>query len=504
MAQTIFMIKKRRKRIAMKSSVPGKDDRMERIMQQLIALSKLDLDVRGKISEKGDELDAITAGLNTLGEELSFRIDFIKHNEQRINIILEILMKYNLMDFSQKAVLGKKGDEIDALSAGLNTLGEELAYSIESQNKYTSELEETNHKLEESEARYHLLVDEVLDYSIVRLDPNGLITTWNKGAEKIKQYKEEEVLGKHFSVFYTEEDVKKGLPEISLAEAKKEGRHIQTGWRIRKDKSVFWADIVTTALKDKKGKITGFVKITRDLTERKKTEIELKNKSLELERSNTELEQFAYVASHDLQEPLRMVNSYVQLLANRYKDKLDEDANDFINFAIDGSNRMRILINSLLEYSRINRVKPFETVHTNEVLKEVLVDLAGSIKENKAKITYTDLPEISGDSVLIGQVFQNLISNAIKFKGENAPIITISAKKRNGEFIFSVKDNGIGIKKEYAEKIFVIFQRLHGKHVYPGTGIGLAICKKIVERHGGKIWVESEPGKGSEFCFTLA
>jgi light-regulated signal transduction histidine kinase (bacteriophytochrome) len=204
-----------------------------------------------------------------------------------------------------------------------------------------------------------------------------------------------------------------------------------------------------------------------------------------------------------LQEPLRMITSYVQLLAKRYKDKLDDDANDFIEYAVDGSNRMRILISSLLEYSRVNRMKPFEKIDLNELLEDVLKNLKDQIYENNAIIKINTLPVISGDPVLISQLFQNLIANAIKFRRLTKPQIIISCKQENNEYLFSVKDNGIGIQKAYKEKIFIIFQRLHNKEKYPGTGIGLAICKKIVERHGGKIWLESELDKGSTFHFTI-
>ena len=240
-----------------------------------------------------------------------------------------------------------------------------------------------------------------------------------------------------------------------------------------------------------------------DITERKKVVEELKQKSEELIRSNTELEQFAYVASHDLQEPLRMVTSYLQLLENRYKDKLDKDANEFIAFAVDGSARMKTLILSLLEYSRVNKVKPFEEIDVNQLLKDVLKNISTSIKESNAIIKIDELPKIKGDPILINQLFQNLIENGIKFREARTPEIHISGKKENNEYIFSVQDNGIGIKKEYMNKLFVIFQRLNSKEKYPGTGIGLAICKKIVEKHGGKIWVESEENKGSTFYFTI-
>lgn len=243
--------------------------------------------------------------------------------------------------------------------------------------------------------------------------------------------------------------------------------------------------------------------LQKNISKRTQVEYDLKLKTQELTRSNAELEQFAYVASHDLQEPLRMITSYMQLLEERYKDKLDSDANEFIEFAVDAANRMRMLIYSLLEYSKVNRVQLFQTINTNNLLSEVLQDLSDTIKSNNATIKIEPLPEIYGDYVLIGQLFQNLILNAIKFKKEIDPEIIISAQKVNKEYVFSVKDNGIGIKKEHSKKIFEILQRLHSSDQYPGTGIGLAICKKIVERHGGTIWLESEVNIGSTFYFTI-
>jgi hypothetical protein len=224
-----------------------------------------------------------------------------------------------------------------------------------------------------------------------------------------------------------------------------------------------------------------------------------------LARSNTELEQFAYVASHDLQEPLRMVASYVQLLERRYKDKLDQDALDFIGYAVDGAGRMKVLINDLLSFSRVQtQGKPFENIKTEDALKEVTNNLKYLIEESGAVITHVPLPEIHADKGQIEQLLQNLISNAIKYCNDEPPRIDISVNQANEEWVFSITDNGIGIDPQFFDRIFIIFQRLHGKDAYSGTGIGLAICKKIVERHGGKIWVESEPGKGATFYFTLS
>ena len=241
-----------------------------------------------------------------------------------------------------------------------------------------------------------------------------------------------------------------------------------------------------------------------DITEQKEAEAKLAQTVADLLRSNEELEQFAYVASHDLQEPLRMVTSYMQLLKRRYEDKLDSDANDFIGFAVDGASRMQTLIQDLLIYSRVGtRGKPFETTNCEDVLGQVLMNLEVAIKESDAMVAHDPLPTVAADASQLAQLFQNLIGNAIKFKGEDAPRVYIAAEQKDDEWEFSVADNGIGIDPEFFGRIFVIFQRLHGRDEYSGTGIGLAVCRKIVERHGGRMRVESKPGQGTTFYFTL-
>ena len=237
--------------------------------------------------------------------------------------------------------------------------------------------------------------------------------------------------------------------------------------------------------------------------ERRQAEADLAKKAEELARSNRDLEQFAYVASHDLQEPLRMVAAYTQLLAERYAGKLDENADKYIRYALEGALRMQTLVTDLLTFSRVGRNRKSTPLAGDAVVREALDNLQAALQESGAVVHYEALPTVSGDRTQLVQLFQNLIGNAIKFRGEKTPVITVSANRSAAEWEFSVSDNGIGIAAEHAEAIFVIFQRLHTRAEYPGNGVGLAICKKIVEQHGGRISVESKAGEGASFKFTL-
>jgi PAS domain S-box-containing protein len=368
-----------------------------------------------------------------------------------------------------------------------------------------SERKRAEETLRTSEERLRLIVSHAKDYAILMLDPEGLVVSWNEGAERIKGYKAEQIIGQHFSRLYPAEDISNGKPDFELAEATRVGRYEDEGWRIRQDGSRFLANDVTTALRDEIGDLRGFGRITRDVTERKKAEEHLAETVADLERSNEELQQFANVASHDLQEPLRMVASYTQLLAKRYKGRLDPDADEFIMYAVDGCTRMQRLIEDLLTYSRAGITERSKNQISGEnALNVALTNLQLTIEESGAVVTHDPLPAVAMHDAQLSQVFQNLVGNAIKYRGAEVPRIHVSAERSSGdEWTFSVQDNGLGIDRQYFHKIFILFQRLHGRNEFKGTGIGLSICKKIVERSGGKIWVESQPEQGSTFYFSL-
>jgi PAS domain S-box-containing protein len=516
--------------------------------------------------------------------------------------------------------------EIDRQGSRLATQNEQLEILVTAASRDTSERKEAAARFLESEERFRILVEGVQDYAIFTLDPVGKVISWNAGAERIKGYKAEEIIGQNFSRFYLQADINQGKPEKELHLAATSGRSEIEHWRVRKDGTRFWANVVITAAHDSSRRLLGFSEISRDISERKETEakyrglleaapdamvvvnaageivllnvqaekqfayhrdelvgqkvkniipdgfaelliaddlrsvedalaqqigtgIELVGRRkdgsefpieimlsplesaegilvtaavrdiserkraqqhlvktvAELKRSNDELEQFAYVASHDLQEPLRMVASYTQLLAKRYKGRLDSEADEFIAFAVDGSNRMQGLIQDLLAYSRAGtNGKALHEISSENALAEALSNLRTTIQESSAEVTNDPLPAILTDDRQLIQVFQNLVGNAIKYRSAEVPRVHVSATKNGGkDWIFSVRDNGLGIDLQYFDRIFVLFQRLHGREEFKGTGIGLTICKKIVERQGGRIWVESQPEKGSTFYFTL-
>jgi PAS domain S-box-containing protein len=371
-----------------------------------------------------------------------------------------------------------------------------------------TERKQMEEALRQGEERYRTLV-ETMKVGLSGVDNNFVAIYANEQFCKMLGHSIDEIIGRPVFDFLDEENRK--ILEDLLAKRKRGVRDTspyELAWT-RKDGQKVHTIMSPTPFFDpgghhKGGYKSGFAIVT-DITERKRAEKTLERQAEELARSNAELEQFAYVASHDLQEPLRMVKSYLQLIERRYKGQLDSDADDFIAFAVDGAERMQILINDLLEYSRVTTYgKPFAPTACATILDHVLANLKIAIEESGAVVTYDELPTVMADETQLARLLQNLIGNAIKFrKVEARPEIHIRAEYSGSEWTFSVHDNGIGIAPKHFERILMIFKRLHSREEYAGTGIGLAVCKKIVERHGGRIWVKSELGKGSTFYFTI-
>lgn len=365
----------------------------------------------------------------------------------------------------------------------------------------------TERKIAEAEERLRTIFESSPDAYLITNPDDGRIIDCNPVTEAMLGGTRDQIIGKtadEISPLYqpNEKTSAEAVAEKHV-KALEHGSNRFEWMHQRFDGSHFWVDvsIVTMTLSKRQVHFISW----RDISERKRMEQELERTLKSLAESNQELEHFAYIASHDLQEPLRMVSSYVQLLSQRYKDQLDADANDFINYAVDGATRMKGMIDALLSYARVNtRGRELMPVDSNQVLADSLKNLELAIEDNEAIVSYDPLPRIKADEIQFGQLFQNLISNAIKFKKPDVPPrVHICARRESNEWHFSIADNGIGIDLKDSERIFLIFQRLHTRQQYPGTGIGLALCKKIVERHGGRIWVESEKDLGCTVHFTI-
>lgn len=364
--------------------------------------------------------------------------------------------------------------------------------------RYMVELQYQNEMLQRSEERYHRMIAEVEDYAIILLDRDGNILNWNKGAEAIKGYKENEVIGKNFNIFYLTEDRERNLPQQLLETAVENNTATHEGWRKRKDGTRFWGSIVITALHDENDKIIGFSKVTRDLTQKKAFEDHIL-------KQNKQLEEYAYVTSHDLQEPLRKINLFSDLLLDKVNSP---DAALLLEKIRASATRMTSLIKGVLQYSQVNSDNELKVpINLNQVIDEIEVDFEMMLNDKNGKIERGDLGTIRGIPIQIHQLFSNLISNSIKFNEKN-PSVRITAEHfiddvTKKTFVkITVADNGIGFKPEHSERIFQLFRRLEGEA--PGTGIGLALCKRIAEAHGGTISAVSRPGEGSVFEIILA
>ncbi len=364
--------------------------------------------------------------------------------------------------------------------------------------------EEIRHKdeLDEVERRFE---------TVFNSSPTGIVITKNQSEiihcnpsfATMLGYKEDELVGKSLLDFTHEEDKASTLKMQNLVNKNKVDEFDVEKRYIIKNKEVIWAKTWVSVI-ERKGDEVVKVAMVENITSRKETERKIEQKNKELTAINQELENFAYVASHDLQEPLRTIASFIQILDKRYGQTLDEDGQQFMGFVVDGAKRMQLLIRDLLEYSRVNRFNTdYEKVDLNEVFETVNRVLKEKIDDSDAVLLAENLPVIQGNKIQLTQVFQNMVDNAIKFRGKSKPEVTITVEEQPGKWLICVKDNGIGISPEYFQRIFVIFQRLHTREEYSGTGIGLALCKKIIERHGGEIWVESGKRKGTTFYFTI-
>jgi PAS domain S-box-containing protein len=357
-------------------------------------------------------------------------------------------------------------------------------------------------RLSDSEARFRQTFE--LAASGICHVVDGRFVRVNRSFCEIMGYSEKQLLGKTVKELSHPEDrdvtdaERARIHRGEIESARFEKRYV------RADGGVIWCKIAVALVRDVFGMPQYEVAVFDDITERKRAEAALRDAHEELKRSNAELEQFAYVASHDLQEPLRMVASYTQLLSRRYDARLDHDAREFMAYIVDGATRMKQLIEDLLAYSRVGtKGGEFKPVSSEAALRRALFNLRAGIEEAGAVVTHDAMPTLPADEVQLGQLLQNLIGNALKFRSASVPRIHVGVSQKEQEWQFEVRDNGIGIEPQYYERIFMVFQRLHNKGEYSGTGIGLAICKKVVERHGGRIWVESRPGQGSSFYFTL-
>lgn len=419
-------------------------------------------------------------------------------------------------------IISKSGKEKYVHVKGQPEANEQnIAFKMFGTMQDVTEQRRVQNELKKSEERYHRMINEVEDYAILLLDLEGNILNWNKGAEKIKGYKAEEIIGKHFRIFYSEHEQKQMLAERLLEEALKNGKANNEGWRRRKDGTVFWGNVVINALHDEHGKVTGFSKVTRDLTERKIAEnkliqyaenIERKNKKLE--QANKELESFSYIASHDLQEPLRKIQAFTSRLLQKEYPNLSEWGRDVFNKVQSSANRMQKLIEALLNFSRLDKTsEEYKPADINILLEEAKNNLQEVIDSKKAIIESDQLPVMNVIPFQFSQLISNLLNNALKYSRPDVPPhIKITYGLKEGKMIpgnsvldlnkyhhISIIDNGISFEQQYAEKIFELFQRLHGKSEYEGTGIGLAICKKIVDNHHGFINAVGDPERGSEF-----
>ena len=410
--------------------------------------------------------------------------------------------------------LRKDGTEFP-VEISLSPLKTDDGVLVSSAIRDITERKRAQEALRVSEERFRLLVNGVEDYAIFMLDPTGYVVSWNTGAERIKGYKAEEIVGRHFSCFYPREDIESGKPPMGLQRAAADGRFEDEGWRLRKDGSRFWANVVISALRDDSGNLRGFAKVSRDITDRKRAEeVERLNADLEkrvtertseLAAANKELEAFAYSVAHDLRAPLRHIDGFSKLLAEHVGASLDEDGKHYLDSIRGSANNMGHMVDDLLNLSRVARKElTLQVTGMSSLVEEVLRDLQPETKDREIEWKIASLPFVECDPILVKQVFVNLLANAIKFTRTRAhAVIEVNQTDLDGQSVTYVRDNGVGFSMKYSDKLFGVFQRLHRQEDFEGTGVGLATVQRIIHKHGGRIWAEAELNIGATFYFTL-
>jgi PAS domain S-box-containing protein len=378
------------------------------------------------------------------------------------------------------------------------------------------EAEESRRQSEEhnrlNEIRFRLLIDAVKEYAIISLDADGLVTSWNSGAHRLRGYSAEEIVGQHVGRLYLREDTERGRLDEELRRAAAEGQVEAEGWRVRKDGSRFWAEVVTTALRDAGGELVGFVKIDKDITSRRvaeeqiqKLNVELTQRVDELGSVNGELESFSYSVSHDLRAPLRHVDGFARILKEEHSSKMAPEAILYLDRILAAATHMGQLIDDLLNLAKIGRLElKRERSQIAGLVKQAIAELPAESTERNIEWWVEPLPELNCDARLLKLIFANLLSNAVKFTRNQAnAVIEVGSRMTEGQPTIFVRDNGVGFDMQYADKLFGVFQRLHRQEDFEGTGIGLATVQRIVRRHGGEIWAESHVNSGTTFFFTL-
>jgi PAS domain S-box-containing protein len=357
----------------------------------------------------------------------------------------------------------------------------------------------------EGEKVHQLLVDSQGDSAIFMLDADGIVASWNTGAEQIKGYARDEIVGKHFSLFYPDKDRARGKPERDLIIAARDGRFEEEGKRVRKDGSAFWANVVISAVRDRTDTLVGFVKVTRDLTESRKSQRRALDDARALQAANAELESFTYSVSHDLRAPIRQIEGFAKILGEHLGKNIDPEIDRYLLRIQEGAQEMGRLVDDLLHLAQLGRqhARPRLTC-LDSLVDEALTNLHAELMERGIECRVESLPEVVCDPGLMKIVFTNLLSNAVKYtRGRRNAVIELGHTDKGGEVVIYVRDNGVGFDMRYADKLFGVFQRLHRSEDFEGAGVGLAIVSRIIRKHNGRIWAEAAPNRGATFFFTL-